>query len=191
MFFNYPGIKLESRRPQNCKTGHFNENVFKMSKGENCTCKACKNTVFHCQICKFVGFLLPSSSWLLKLLIMTPWIFAIFDTFKPFPFIVFGRKFKKKKKDTERLTCVIIKYFLRTLLFFPLRKSPFSPDLHDEFEIITVDFLKKVTRSCFCFVLFFFFGCCCGFFFLPSGRFKGLHSVSLSCKWMFSHFVLF
>ena len=25
------------------------------------------NTVFHCQICKFVGFLLPSSSWLLKL----------------------------------------------------------------------------------------------------------------------------
>ena len=24
-------------------------------------------TVFHCQICKFVGFLLPSSSWLLKL----------------------------------------------------------------------------------------------------------------------------
>ena len=26
-----------------------------------------KNTVFHCQICKFVGFLLRSSSWLLKL----------------------------------------------------------------------------------------------------------------------------
>ena len=38
-----------------------------MSKIEKCTCKACKNTVFHCQICKFVGFLLPSSSWLLKL----------------------------------------------------------------------------------------------------------------------------
>ena len=38
-----------------------------MSKDENCTCKACKNTVFHCQICKFVGLLLPSSSWLLKL----------------------------------------------------------------------------------------------------------------------------
>ena len=30
-----------------------NENVFKMSKNENCTCGACKN--FHCQICKFVG----------------------------------------------------------------------------------------------------------------------------------------
>ena len=44
-----------------------NRNVFKMSKAEKCTCKACKNTVFHCQICKFVGFLLPSSSWLLEL----------------------------------------------------------------------------------------------------------------------------
>ena len=44
-----------------------NENVYKMSKDEICTCKACKNTVFHCQICKFVGFLLPSSSWMLKL----------------------------------------------------------------------------------------------------------------------------
>ena len=29
--------------------------------------KRAKNIVFHCQICKFVGFLLPSSSWLLKL----------------------------------------------------------------------------------------------------------------------------
>ena len=48
-----------------------NENVFKMSKDEKCTCKACKDTVFHCQICKFVGFLLPSSSWLLKLPIFT------------------------------------------------------------------------------------------------------------------------
>ena len=38
-----------------------------MSKDEICTCKACKNPVFHCQICKFVRFLLPSSSWLLKL----------------------------------------------------------------------------------------------------------------------------
>ena len=44
-----------------------NENVFKMSKDEKCTCKACKNTVFHCKICKFVGVLLPSSSWLLTL----------------------------------------------------------------------------------------------------------------------------
>ena len=44
-----------------------NENVFQMSKDEKCTRKACKNTVFHCYICKFLGFLLPSSSWLLKL----------------------------------------------------------------------------------------------------------------------------
>ena len=49
-----------------------NENVFKMSKDEKCTCKACKNTVFHCQICKFVGFLLPLSSWLLKLPSLAP-----------------------------------------------------------------------------------------------------------------------
>ena len=39
----------------------------KCEKNEICTCKACKNTIFHCEICKFVGFLLPSSSWLLKL----------------------------------------------------------------------------------------------------------------------------
>ena len=38
-----------------------------MSKDEKCTCEACKNTVFHCQICKFVTFLLLSSSKLLKL----------------------------------------------------------------------------------------------------------------------------
>ena len=44
-----------------------NENVFKMSKVEKCTCKACKNS----QICKFVGFLLPSS-WLLELPSLVP-----------------------------------------------------------------------------------------------------------------------
>ena len=43
----------------------------KCQKMKKCTCKACKNTVFHCQICKFVGFLLPSSSWLLKLPIIS------------------------------------------------------------------------------------------------------------------------
>ena len=52
-----------SRRPHNCRKGHSrhrkNENVFKMSKDEKCTCK---NSVFHCQICKFVGFLWPLSS---------------------------------------------------------------------------------------------------------------------------------
>ena len=44
-----------------------NENVFKMSTDEKYTYKACKTIVFHCQICKCVGFLLPLSSWLLKL----------------------------------------------------------------------------------------------------------------------------
>ena len=48
-----------------------------MSKNEKCTCKACKNTVFDCQICKFVGFLLPSSSWLLKLPITVAYLFRM------------------------------------------------------------------------------------------------------------------
>ena len=88
MCSNYPGIKLEpGLGTKEDKVEHLssyahvvhttakqvisrhrkNENVFKMSKDENCTCKACKNPVFHSQICKFVGFLLPWSSWLLKL----------------------------------------------------------------------------------------------------------------------------
>ena len=45
-----------------------NENVCEMSKNEKYTYKACKTVVhFHCEICTFVTFLLPSSSWLLKL----------------------------------------------------------------------------------------------------------------------------
>ena len=44
-----------------------NENVCEMSKNENCKCKACETAVFHRHICRFVTFLLPSSSWLLKL----------------------------------------------------------------------------------------------------------------------------
>ena len=43
-----------------------NENVCEMSKNEKRRCKACK-TVSHYQICKCMTFLLPSSSWLLKL----------------------------------------------------------------------------------------------------------------------------
>ena len=87
MCSNHPGINLQPALGTQDKTEHLssythvvhttakqvisrlkkNENVFKMSKDEKCTCKACKNAVFHCQICKIVGFLLPSSSWLLKL----------------------------------------------------------------------------------------------------------------------------
>ena len=90
MCSNYPGIKLEpalgaledkiehlssyahvvhTTAKQVISRRRKNENVYKMSKNEKCTCKACKNTVFHCQICKFVGFLLPSSSWLLSSLV--------------------------------------------------------------------------------------------------------------------------
>ena len=82
MCSNYPGINWNQRlghektklnichhttAKQVISRRRRNENVFKMSKDEKYTCKACKTTVFHCQICKFVGFLLPSSSWLLKL----------------------------------------------------------------------------------------------------------------------------
>ena len=97
MCSNYPGIKLEpalgteediiehlssyaqviqTTAKQVISRRRKNENVYKMSKHEKCTCKACKNTVFHCQICKFVGFLLPSSSWLVKLPIRE---FKIYD----------------------------------------------------------------------------------------------------------------
>ena len=88
MYSNYRGMKLEpalgtwedkikhlssyahvvhTTAKQVMSRRRKNENVFKMSEDEKCPCKACKNTAFHCQICKFVGFLLPSSSWLLKL----------------------------------------------------------------------------------------------------------------------------
>ena len=61
------------------------ENVFKMSKDEKCTCKACKNIVFHCQICKFEGFLLLSASWLLKPpVVMTTRPFSLPLCEKPF-----------------------------------------------------------------------------------------------------------
>ena len=51
------------------RTRTFVQNV---KKWKMHTCKACKNTVFHCQICKFVEFLLPLSSWSLKLLYIDP-----------------------------------------------------------------------------------------------------------------------
>ena len=88
MCSNYPGIKLEpalgtwedklqhlssyahvvhTTAKQVISRRRKNENVYNMSKNEKCTCKACKNTVFHCQICKFMGFSFPLSSGLLKL----------------------------------------------------------------------------------------------------------------------------
>ena len=63
-----------------------NEDVFKMSKHEKCTCKACKNTVFHCQICKSVGFLL--SSWLRR----AHCFFANMQTTVPFGRAIYVRQ---------------------------------------------------------------------------------------------------
>ena len=69
--YNLTFVIIWSRRPHNCKTGHFTSQKererLRNVKNENCTCKACKTIVFDNQICKFVTSLLPSSSWLRKL----------------------------------------------------------------------------------------------------------------------------
>ena len=54
------------RRRRGCLSSKERERLRNV-KNEDCTCKACKTIVFHNQICKFVTFLLPSSSWLRKL----------------------------------------------------------------------------------------------------------------------------
>ena len=117
MCSNYPGIKLEpalgtlqekieyvssyahvvhTTAKQVISRRRKNENVYKMSKNEKCTCKACKNTVFHCQLCKFVGFLLPASSWLLKLPI---------------------REFKKLRRQLQRKRHIKIELYVKLSLF--------------------------------------------------------------------------
>ena len=77
---NYPGIKywnqcfghhnyahmVHRTAKQVISRSRKNQNIFKMYKNEKCMCKAYKNTVFCFQICKCVGFLLLSLSWLLK-----------------------------------------------------------------------------------------------------------------------------
>ena len=76
MCSKYPGIKLElafgtevdkiehlssyahvvhTTAKQIIPRRRKDENVFRMSIDEKCSCKECKNIVFHCQICKFVG----------------------------------------------------------------------------------------------------------------------------------------
>ena len=77
-----------------------NENVFKMSKNEKCMCKACKSTVFRCQIGKFVGVLSPSSSWLLKLPIF-PVKHFLLKTEKPLG-IVFSRLLQQMEPRSIR-----------------------------------------------------------------------------------------
>ena len=58
----------------------------KCQKMKNTRAKRAKNTVFHCQICKFAGFFLSSSSWLLKLSIIhwTTLEFVVFRLCSPF-----------------------------------------------------------------------------------------------------------
>ena len=82
-----------------------NENVCEMWKIEKRTCKACKNTVFQCQICKFVGVLLPSSSWLLKLPID----------------LVFSYTFEKKR--VLKVICLGRNVFLMQWFGYELRKT--------------------------------------------------------------------
>ena len=122
MCSNYPGIKLEpglgtredkiehlssyphvvhTTAKQVISRRRKNENVFKMSKDEKCTCKAFKTIGFHCQTCKFVGFLLSSSSWLLKL----P---TIKSAYRPCSMIIFPHStnqinfsYSKYKKDDD------------------------------------------------------------------------------------------
>ena len=88
MYSKYPGIKLVSavwRQQENIENlssyAHVvlttakrvishcgqDENGSKMYRNENCRCKARKTTVFDCQLCQFVMFLLPLSSQLLEL----------------------------------------------------------------------------------------------------------------------------
>ena len=58
-------MRTSSTQQQN-RSFHVVERTRTSSKCQKMT----KSTVFQCQICKFVGFLLPSSSWLLKLPIL-------------------------------------------------------------------------------------------------------------------------
>ena len=60
-------LSTELKKTQVISRRRKNDTVFKMFRNEKCTCKACKTTVFHCQICKFLTFLLLASAWLLKL----------------------------------------------------------------------------------------------------------------------------
>ena len=93
-----------------------NENVFKMSKDEKYTCKGCKNSVFHCQICKFVGFLLPSSSCLLKLpIVMSVTTTKWWHHTKSFRFRIHSSKsapFREVKREMRDVLCVHTMAFL-------------------------------------------------------------------------------
>ena len=105
MCSNYPGIKLEPAlgtkkdkiehlssyaQVVHTTTKHVisrrrkNENVYKMSKNEKCTCEACKNIVFHCQIWKSVGFFVYNKYRLLHVMSTTYFHVFFSSTCKPF-----------------------------------------------------------------------------------------------------------
>ena len=67
------------------KTGHFTsskepEPLQNVKRWKVHVQSVQKITVFHCQICKFVGFLLPSSSWLLKLPNISKWQIKLYKS---------------------------------------------------------------------------------------------------------------
>ena len=64
---SYAYIFVHTTAKQVISSHGKNENARKMSKNEKCRFKACKRFFLHCQICKFVKFLLPLLSELLKL----------------------------------------------------------------------------------------------------------------------------
>ena len=68
------------------------------------TCKACETFVFHCQICKFVTFLLPSSWWLLKLPIILNQSLKISKSgnFRPLRVKEEDETFKENVEGTKR-----------------------------------------------------------------------------------------
>ena len=130
MCSNYPGIKLEPAlgtkkdkiehlssyaQVVHTTTKHVisrrrkNENFYKMSKNEKCTCEACKNTVFHFQIWKSVGFLLPSSSCLLKLSVVVSTTYNVTElTYFPVFFLPFANRLYQFNSKTRTLFTVEI-----------------------------------------------------------------------------------
>ena len=97
-----------------------------MLKDEKYTCKACKNTVFHCQICKFVEFLLPSTSWLLKL--------------------------PNVAHSEEKRTCEKIRgsdLILRHVTFYNIYKDKVLFFLLHYYQELNSDLKKGVSKGCF------------------------------------------
>ena len=137
MCSNYPGIKLEPALGKTkldiCHHNYAhvvhktakqviprlrkNENVFKMSKDEKCTCKAWKNTVFHCQICKFVGVFVAVVVVVAYSSLLHP---AVFWT------DLWGGH---RGLPSRGLACELKSSYFQSLLCWPLRVSAFDGSL--------------------------------------------------------------